>query len=147
MTLPASGTISVNQLNTETAVASTTTKSLTWLNGNTKSWSGVYSMDQIYSFAYYQKNNAAQNCTANMAGACNCNVTNCNSVCCQVQTQKNGIQNYNCNCSAIGACSNCNCDNRAWLQPNCNCGYSNCAYNCNCACSVPDCNCNCDCGG
>lgn len=127
-------------LNTEIGVASSTNRSLSWLNGNTKGWGGVYSFATIYGWKYYQKTNVAQNCTANMTGECNCN--NCGAV--QTNNSGWGGPSYT-NCNAYGACSNCNCDNRAWLQPwTSTTAYNNCAYNCdynNCNC--PNCLCLC----
>lgn len=130
MTLPASGTISMSNFNTEFGQASTYSGSMSWINANAKVASNSFTGH--YGKAYYQKNNAG-----------NCNNGNCTS---------------NCNCGNI-QCTNCyisggvncvNCDGRPWLQPNCNCACSyNCnvgpvSYNCDCNCA---CDCNCNCGG
>ena len=123
MTLPASGIISISQFNTELGQAATYAGNLYWVGVNSKS--GSYSMAAHYGEAYYQKTNAG-----------NCNNGNCTSNC--------NCGNINCTYCTISAINCQNCDTRAWLQPNCNCGGSyNCtanyvSYNCNC-----DCACNC----
>ncbi len=124
MTLPASGSISLDSVNVEVGSA---VDSLDWVLTNShttiNSNCGVKNLNSIHGFAWYQ-NNTAGNCnngnctTAN----CNCGTLNCN----------------NCSLTAI----NCaNCDTRAWLQPNCNCA---CTYNCTQVASMTyNCNCNC----
>lgn len=136
MTLPASGAISIGAINTETGVAATTNKALTWLNGNLKSWNSQYNFTQSYSKAWYQKTNAYFNCTLdNRDSQCNCNNCNC-------QCSNPSAWQLPSSTAAYGACSNCACDNRSWLQTNCNTPtYNNCNYNC----YYTNCNCNCAC--
>lgn len=134
MTLPASpNSVSIGQINTETGVAETTNKGLSWLSSNMKG--GATNLDVTRNKAWYQKNNAYFNCTLdNRDSQCNCNNCNCGQC---------GIADCGGQCLgpySYGACSNCACDNRSWLQNNCNCGYTNCAYNCylqryNCDCA------------
>jgi hypothetical protein len=150
MTLP-TGTISISNLNTEVGAAATTARGLDWLGGNVKG-ATVYNLGAVKGLTWLQRNNVAANCTANMAGQCNCQV-NCGTVQGNPSGFNGGTANYGgtpvagfTNCTANAACNcNCNCDNRAWLQANCNCaaanGYNNCAYNCN----YNNCNCNCAC--
>lgn len=141
MTLPVSGTISIGDLNTESGVAATTNKGLSWLNGNLKSFNGTYNFTQSYGKTWYQKNNAYFNCTMdNRDSQCNCN--NCaTSQCAQCLGTNVGFGWSQ--CGAYSACANCACDNKGWLQANCNCGnFQNCAYNC---AFVYATNCNCAC--
>jgi len=125
MTLPASGTITISDINEAIGQAPTYSSDLSFLNGlilpalrpSTPNLSAFYSLN------YYQNNTQG-----------NCNNGNCTS---------------NCNCGNI-QCTNCyiagtvnctNCDSQQWLQTgaNCACTY-NCttgqvSYNCNCACA------------
>lgn len=165
MTTPASGAISLSNINTEVGAASNTNRSLDWVKTNTKD--AVAALGSVYNRAWYQKNNAGNcnngNCTSN----CNCGFSQCNCACkpnvnadCWGHNYGNcpagGAVCLNCNCSNCTACTavNCtNCDARAWLQSNCNCA---CTYNCNitggvsyncgncaCLCINEDCNCAC----
>lgn len=140
MTLPASGQIAVSQISTELGLASTATDSLSFINSKTKAayQQSSPSMNNYYSKAYYQKNNAGNCNNGNCACACACA---CDCECQRV------VYCQNCNvCNAI----NCaNCDSQAYLQPNCNCA---CTYNCSTTGTFPiacdcACACNCDCGG
>lgn len=126
MTLPASGTISF--LNFQTETGDTGDISLDWIRTNTKTGQASNSLNGYYSKAWYQRN---------VDGNCdNGNCTNCASNC----------GDTNCvNCYAM-QCVNClNCDARSWIQNNCNC--RSVSYNCvlnavsyNCACA-PQCDC------
>ena len=123
MTLPASGTIAISQVSTETGHASTYSASLSWINTVTKD--DTKSLSTLYSRSYYQ---------SSMDG--NCNNGNCVSPA--------GAGNINCvNCS-LTVLTNCaNCDAQAWLQPGTNCA---CTYNCTqVADQLTNCNCNCAC--
>lgn len=128
MPTPASGTISLSNVNTEIGVAATTARDMSWVRSNTKDTAS--SLGSIYNRAWYQKNNAG-----------NCNNGNCNC--------GGNCGNIQCGQCFASQCINCtNCDARAWLQGNCNCACTyNCnanlwSYNCNCACA-----CDCVCGG
>lgn len=133
MTLPASGPISVSQINTEIGLSSTYSSSLNFLNGYVLPAIRPTSpnMANFYNRAYYKKTNSG-NCSNGNCN-CNCNCGNTNCINCQVCTTINCV----------------NCDSQAWLQNNCNCA---CTYNCNttgtwttnCAC---DCVCDCACVG
>lgn len=124
MTLPASGTITLANFNTERGASSTDATDISWIYDNTKTGQKSYSLGSYYSKAWYQRN---------MDGNCaNGNCTNCSSNC-------GNIQCTNCYTSQ---CVNCaNCDTRSWFQTNCNCACTyNCnnnqvSYNCNCACA------------
>lgn len=124
MTLPASGTITYNNFNTEAGIASGTSISMSWIYDNTKVGQRSYAINNYYSKAWYQRN---------MDG--NCNNGNCAT--------------GNCNCGNIN-CTNCyntainctNCDTRAWFQNNCNC---NPTYNCTQNVWSINCDCACDC--
>lgn len=134
MTLPTSGSISLQDINIETGNSPTYSSSLNWIKSITKA---AYqqtspSLNNYYGFAYYQKSNegncANGNCTAN----CNCGNIQCT------------------NCTIVGTVNCVNCDSQSLLQPNCNCA---CTYNCvtaeisfNCACACA-CACACDGGG
>lgn len=133
MTLPASGTISMASVNAEMGRSGST--SLSFINDNVKAaYRNRYSLSSLYSYAWFQKNNA-QNCSNGNCGNCS---MNCGDLQCR--------DCYNCysfDCL--------NCDSRAWLQPNCNC-MSNCIgasgqpFQCNaCGQVTYNCNCNCDC--
>jgi hypothetical protein len=128
MPTPASGTISLSNVNTEIGVAATTARDMSWVRSNTKDTAS--SLGSIYNRAWYQKNNAG-----------NCNNGNCNC--------GGNCGNIQCGQCFASQCINCtNCDARAWLQGNCNCACTyNCnanlfSYNCNCACAC-DCANNC----
>lgn len=137
MTLPASGTLGLSTVNTEIGAASTASISLSWIKTNTKD--NVGSISNLYSRAWYQKNNAG-NCSNG-----NC-PTNCN---CGGGIRSSGIFTrywtpIQCNnCLACTGVNCVNCDAKAWLQANCNCA---CTYNCNITASTTyNCNCDCDC--
>lgn len=134
MTLPASGPLSINDINVELGASGTTTRTLQAIDNLIKpAQRGTYpNIGQCYSKAYYQKNNDG-NCNNG-----NCNCGNCNCAC-----------DFNCdNCFPNGNINCLNCDTQSWLQTNCNCATAyNCVlgqypYNCNC-----DCACDCACGG
>jgi hypothetical protein len=125
MPTPASGPISISNVNTEVGAAATTARDMAWVRSNTKDTASA--LGSIRSRAWYQKNNAG-----------NCNNGNCNC--------GGNCGNIQCGQCYASQCVNCvNCDGRAWLQVNCNCACTyNCnanlwSYNCNCACQ-------CDCG-
>lgn len=123
---------------------------LNWLNGNQKGFGGAYNIAAMQGLEWYAKNNS-YNCTLNNCSQCEPAFVSGNYNCAAVQGNPSAFDGgasaaANCgltNCTANGACNcACNCDNRAWLQSNCNCGANcNCAYNCN----YNNCNCNCDC--
>jgi hypothetical protein len=125
MTLPASGQIGVNDVNTEVGLAPTYSSSLNFLNGTIKPAQRPASpaMDAFYSKAYYQKNNDG-NCDNASASNCNCN---CGNVNCSQTANCTGV-----NCT--------NCDTQNWLQTNCNCA---CTYNCTSDQNCYSYNCNC----
>lgn len=127
MTLPASGAISINNINVELTLAGTTQTTMLYINNLVLASQrpATPNMAGYYSKAYFQ-NNTAGNCNNGNQGNCNCNCGN--------------IQCTNCtNCNAI----NCaNCDTQKWLQTNCNCA---CTYNCNMNEVSYDCDCNCTC--
>ena len=124
MTLPASGTISLSNFNTERGVASTTNTDLNWIKSNTKSGQESNSFTGYYNKAWYQRN---------VDGNCNNGNCNCSGNCGNIQCR---------NCFS-SQCINCaNCDSRAWFQNNCNCA---CTYNCNAGAVSYNCNCACDC--
>lgn len=132
MPLPASGTISYNDVNVEMGRGSGAAIDMAFIYNNTKSGQQSYTLSNYYSKVWYQRN-VDGNCN-NGNCACNCNCYDFPQNC------------ANCfNCANI----NCaNCDTRSWLQNNCNCA---CTYNCaitgNCWQSNCNCNCACDCGG
>lgn len=122
MTLPASGQISLSNVNVEAARGPTVTIDMAWISGNTKD--AAKSLSALYSRAWYQRN---------VDG--NCNNGNCNCAC--------NCGDLNCaNCFVVN-CVNCaNCDARPWLQSNCNCA---CTYNClQSQCYTLNCNCACN---
>jgi hypothetical protein len=135
MTLPASGPISLRDINIETGQSATYSSSLSWVKSVTKPEyreAVQSSISNVYGYAYYQKSNSGNcsngNCTAN----CNCGNIQCT------------------NCQIVSTVNCVNCDNQSFLQPNCNCACTyNClaaeiSYNCACACA---CACACDSGG
>lgn len=123
MTLPSSpNSISVSQINTEIGSATTTSRTLQYLNGLIKPAQRPASpnMDAFRGKAWYRKTNAG-----------NCNNGNCN---CEYNC---GI--YNCLQCFPSQCVNCvNCDAQNFLQTNCNCA---CTYNCNANLASYDCDC------
>lgn len=133
MTLPASGTISLNSFNIEAGRPGGTNIDMAWIYNNTKSGQQSYAINNYYSKAWYAKNN--ENCNN---GNCNCGNCNC------YDFPQNCVNCFGSQCIAG------NCDGRAWFQNNCNCDNGalfNCNYNvwqwnCNCACACPtDCVC------
>ena len=121
MTLPSSGPLTIQDVNTEAGRGTNTQTGLDWIKDNTKD--NATSLGQLYDRAYYQRNNDG-----------NCDNGNCTSNC--------NCGNIQCNNCLIAATVNCtNCDAQSWLQGNCNCACTyNCttsetSYNCNCACA------------
>lgn len=129
MTLPASGDISLNNVNTETGRSSGYSIDMDWVRGVAKTSiggsTGVTDMDTLHDKAYYQ-NNTQGNCDN---GNCTTGDANCGNIQCR-----------NCYNTALDNCANC--DTQSWLQPNCNCA---CTYNCNTNQASYNCNCACDC--
>ena len=125
MTLPASGTIWVSQVNTETGGAANRSIGLAWIRDNTKPGQQTNNLGSVRGKAWYQRN---------VDGNCNNgNCANCRGNCGDTQCM---------NCFP-SQCVNCaNCDARAWLQTNCNCA---CTYNCNHNSVTYNCNCDCYC--
>lgn len=124
MTLPASGTITFNNFNTEAGRASGTNIDMGWIYSNTKSGQQSYTISNYYSKAWYQRNQDGNCNNGNCTNNCNCGNTNC----------ANCLINGTVNCS--------NCDTRSWFQNNCNC-FSQC-FNCT-VCTAVSVNCLCDC--
>ena len=125
MTLPASGTITAANFNTELGQSSGASISLSFIYGKAKTGQQYYNFSSYYSHAYYQQNTAG-NCSNG-----NCTATNCNCI--------GAFQCQNCSvCSAV----NCtNCDAQSYLQTNCNCSSG---YNCSLVANILyDCNSNC----
>ena len=154
MTLPASGPLSISNINTELGLSPTFSASLNFLNSYLKPPQAQPNMNAFYNKAYFQNNNEGNcnngNCSA--AGGPNGNCTsNCNC---------GNIQCNNCVIAGPSDCANCancggincnNCDTVPKLQPNCNCsaGY-NCtqsavSYNCTTGLTSYACNCACNC--
>jgi hypothetical protein len=150
MTLPL-GKIAYSDVNTETGAPATRSIGMNWIHDNTKANQRANNLANVRGKTWYKKTNEG-----------NCNNGNCN---CKKDDRGGAFaalmlggmfgnckasQCYNC---TAAQCVNCaNCDNRPWLQTNCNCA---CTYNCkavgiinNCDCNCDcNCNCNCDCGG
>lgn len=136
MTTPASGAISLNDVKTETASATGTSPSMSWVKDNTRKTVGttpvppVTDLDTVHNKAWYK---------STMGG--NCNNGNCT-------TGQGNCGDRNCANCYNTALANCvNCDTQNYLQPNCNCA---CTYNCNsnsvtvnCACACWICACAC----
>ena len=159
MTLPASGQISISQIDAEvTPKPSGYSASLGFLNELIKPAQrpGTPNMDSFHSKAYYQRNTDGNCSNANCGDCNNCANGNCTSNC-----NCGNIQCNNCliagpsNCAVCNNCTtvNCvNCDSQRWLQSDCNCA---CTYNCNCNAAVSyncttsattyNCNCACNC--
>lgn len=132
MTLPASGSIAISQISTELGMASTASNNLSFIKSKTKAayQQASPSMNNYYSKAYYQKNNAG-----------NCNNGNCACNC------DEGLCTFHCSWGQCVVCNtiNCaNCDSTPQLQPNCNCA---CTYNCATLGEWKTCCSNCDAGG
>lgn len=134
MTLPSSpNSISVSQINTEIGSATTTSRTLDFLNGLIKPAQRPVSpnMDSFRGKAYYQRN-VDGNCNDGNCGACYTPDCNCDCFDCGIFVCKDcyGYQCINC----------ANCDAQNWLQTNCNCA---CTYNCNKGQFTSDCQCAC----
>jgi len=128
MTLPSSGAISFSNINTELALPTTYSSSLSFLNGFILPTlqPAAPNMSAFYGLTYYRNTNQ---------GACNNgNQSNCNCNC-------GNIQCNNCtNCNNI----NCaNCQSQSYLQTGTNC--TACTYNCNVNATSYNCNCACNC--
>ncbi len=135
MTLPASGTISISQVNTEVGAAATTNRALSWVQSNTVyAYKDLNSIHNYSWFTSYSSKNSysrtptsyTSNCAANCAG------------------QYNGY-NYDggggwTNCYLYTNCAITTYSHGTYLQANCNCNC-NCAYNCH----YNNCNCQCQC--
>jgi hypothetical protein len=127
MTLPASGPISINQVNVELTLSGTTQTTMLFINNLVLASQrpAQPNMNAYYNKAYFQ-NNTNGNCNNG-----NCNCGDCNCAC--------DFQCYNCYPNGNVNCLNC--DTQKWLQTNCNCGTPyNCVlgeflYNCNCDCA------------
>ena len=130
MTLPsAPNSISVSQINTEIGSATTTSRTLQYLNGLIKPAQrpGSPNMDAFRGKAWYQRN---------VDG--NCNNGNCGN--CESDIQSD-CGEFACFLCYAYQCINCtNCDAQNWLQTNCNCA---CTYNCNVGYWTYNCNCAC----
>lgn len=124
MTLPASGTISMSNFNTELGQASNYAGTLSWINGLSKSGQVYNDFASYYSHAYYTRNMDGNCSNGNCTSNCNCGDHNCS------------------NCIITGTVNCANCDAQSWLQTNCNC---NCTYNCTTGTTSINCNCNCAC--
>lgn len=130
MTLPsAPNSISVSQINTEIGAATTTSRTLQFLNGLIKPAQrpAQPNMNSFRGLAYYQRNADG-----------NCNNGN------QIYLPNCACDCGNRNCSAgIYVPINCvNCDTQLWLQTDCNCvSEYNCdatdcfSFDCDCVCS------------
>ena len=125
MTLPTSGTITMQNFNTELGLASTANNSMSFIYSQAKTGQQFYNFAAYYGKAYYQQNTAG-NCNNGFCGGVP--VGNCGNLQCTQCTQCNTV-----NCA--------NCDSQSYLQSNCNCACTyNCAlngqafYNCQCAC-------------
>lgn len=132
MTLPASGPLSYNNVNTVMGRGSGAAIDMAFIYNNTKSGQQSYALSNYYGKNWYQRN-ADGNCN-NGNCACNCNCFGWDFP----QNCANCLNCTNVNCA--------NCDGRAWLQNNCNCA---CTYNCNITGAWQNncnCNCACDCG-
>lgn len=127
MTLPvAPNSISVSQINTEIGSATTTSRTLEFLNGLIKPAQrpATPNMNSFRGLTYYQRN-VDGNCNNGNCAACDCN---CGAIDCS-------------DCYISGTVNCANCDTQSWLQTNCNCA---CTYNCQVsACFSYDCNCQC----
>ena len=126
MTLPvAPNSISVSQINTEIGSATTTSRTLQFLNGLIKPAQrpATPNMDSFRGKAYFQMNTQ---------GACNNgNEVNCDCNCGDIECGAYACNPINCT----------NCDTQPWLQTNCNCA---CTYNCDLVnCFLYQCNCQC----
>ena len=122
MTLPASGSITYNQVNTETGNSATRSFGMNWVRDYATKDS-IKDLNSLHNRAWYQRNQDG-----------NCNNGNCTSNC--------NCGNVNCtDCYIAGAVDCANCDSRSWLQGNCNCACTyNCttgqvSYNCICLCA------------
>lgn len=121
MTLPASGTISLSNVNTEIGSAATTARDLAWVKANTKD--SVSNLGALYKRAYY-KRNMDGNCNN---GNCQCSNCNCGNCACSQCSDCNCNCPSNCIAIACGNINCANCDTHAWLQTGSNCA---CTYNC-----------------
>lgn len=129
MTLPvAPNSISVSQINTEIGSATTTSRTLLFLNDLIKPAQrpATPNMNSFRGLTYYQRN---------VDGNCNNGVNPADCAC--------DCGNKACTACTVSGPINCaNCDTQSWLQTNCNCACTyNCAltdcfsFDCDCACS------------
>lgn len=128
MTLPTSGTITMQNFNTELGLASTANNSMSFIYSKALSQvPAAYNFAHYYGYAYF-KSTTGGNCNNGNCGNCNCGNITCTD--CQPYNSINCV----------------NCQSQSYLQTNCNCactyncGSGNISYNCNCAC---DCACGC----
>jgi hypothetical protein len=126
MTLPSSGAISFNDVNSKIGQSPTFSSSLQFLNNQIVPTQrpATPAMNNFYSKNWFQ-NNTQGNCNnGNCTSNCNCGNIQCN------------------NCLISGGVNCTNCDAQNWLQTNCNCA---CTYNCTTQVTSFNCNCNCAC--
>ena len=115
MTLPVNpNPISISQISTEIGVSSTTSQTMSYLNGLIKPAQRPSSpnMDSFRGKTYYQRN-VDGNCTVNCPSDCNC-----------------GVYDSGVNCIISGPVNCINCDTQNWLQTNCNCVSPTTTFNC-----------------
>lgn len=145
MSLPASGSISISQLNTEVGAAVATQRALSWLQTN--SALGYKDLGSIRGLTFFAAVSSGNSITRTAAATTTNCVTNCVS-----QQNPSGFDGVggltNCtlrtsvNCNQCGYAhgggliqANCNCNCNCY---NCNCNYNNCNCDCNCNCNCAD---------
>lgn len=126
MTLPASGEIAVNQINTEIGQAPNFSSSLNFLNEQVKPSQKPATpyMSAFYGMTYFQNTTEGNCANGNCTSDCNCGDLQCT------------------NCYIAGQVNCVNCDPQPYLQTGTNCA---CTYNCNTGETTYNCNCNCNC--